>query len=249
VITSILYNDLKLSCIVEQPLSDGPYPAVFLLHGNTGWKEETHLETLSKSLVDKGFVVVRFDSPGSGESEGTWADDYRATNYIEATKVVYDWVIANVEVDTERVGIWGHSMGGMVAVQVVARWPELFFALCGSQPSTGKASQTDSWHKDGGFLMKTQIFGGVWLPAAFYEDRLQYDTAKTVKRLHLPQLYIAGTKDTLVPQKAVENIFANANEPKQLEIFKTDHFYKDNEEKLAQINTATASFFKESLHN
>ncbi len=247
-VTSVLHNDLKLATIIEQPDTEGPNPLVILLHGNTGWKEEEHLDSLAELLVDEGYIVVRFDAPGSGESAGTWADDYRATTYIESVKTVYEWCVTNLDLDTNKVGIWGHSMGGMVAVQVVARWPELFHALCGCQPSTGKAPQTNSWREDGGYMMKTQIFGDVWLPADFFEDRLQYNTAETVKNLRIPQLFIAGTIDSLVPQSAVEEIFLTANEPKQLEVFETDHFYKEDQAMLKKVNAVTVSFFNKYLN-
>lgn len=246
-VASVLHKGLKLACIIEQPDVDGPNPLIIMLHGNTGWKEEEHIASLANNLVEEGFCVVRFDAPGSGESDGTWEDDYRVSNYIDAVKTVYDWVIHDFDIDCKRVGIWGHSLGGMVAVQVVARWPELFHALCGCQPSTGKAPQTNSWREDGGYMMKTQIFGDVWLPADFFEDRLQYSTAETVKNLRIPQLFIAGTKDSLVPQSAVEEIFLTANEPKQLEVFETDHFYKDDQTMLEKVNAVTVSFFRDSL--
>ncbi len=244
---SVRSGGLQLAVEVEQAKGEGKHPAVILLHGNTGWKDEEHITTLSRELVDAGITAIRFDAPGSGESEGSWEHDYRATNYIRSVKDVYDWAVSNLSIDTSKVGLWGHSMGGMVAIQAAARWPACISALCGSQPSTGRSPSSDGWEKQGGLEKKTQIFGTIWLPAAFFKDRLQYDSVKTVASLKMPQLYIAGTKDKYVPLAEAQDIFDHAGGSKQLEVFETDHFYKNDPEMLQRINDVTVSFFREHL--
>jgi pimeloyl-ACP methyl ester carboxylesterase len=132
-------------------------------------------------------------------------------------------------------------------VQVAARWPELFSALCGCQPSTSKAPQSYDWEENGGFEMKTEIFGKIWLPKEFFIDRLQYVTVETVKKLKIPQLYIAGSYDDLAPAQDVKKIFENANEPKQYKEFPTTHFYKEDQDVLQQVNEVTVTFFAKAL--
>lgn len=240
-------TELNLAVLVDYPESDKLLPFVILLHGNTGWKEEKHIEVLSNALAAAGIATIRFDAPGSGESDGSWHKDYRVTTYIEATKEVYDWAVEHLDVDTNKVGIWGHSMGGLVAVQVASRWPELFTALCGCQPSTGKTPQSEGWKEGGGIEMQTEIFGRVWLPKEFFIDRLQYDIKEAVKTLTLPQLYIVGEYDNLVTHESVEKIFVNARDPKSLKVFPVDHFYKNDPVMLQKITDFTVRFFTKNL--
>ena len=116
-----------------------PSPLVLMLHGFTGWKEEEHLATLARALADVGIASVRWDAPGSGESEGTFEDDYRLSSYVASVDSVIDWAGGGFG----NIGIWGHSMGGFVALHSAVAHPETFKGVCGSQPSQGKPRFAD----------------------------------------------------------------------------------------------------------
>ena len=243
---------LQLSAIVEMPNQDASndMPLVILLHGTTGWKDEGHLVAQAKALANAGICSVRFDAPGSGDSGGTWQDDYRLTTYIDAVDDVYDYVVDHYDVNPERVGIWGHSAGGQVAAYVVSRHPDRFNAFCGSQVSPGKISSMftdEGGSEDGSVRIQTEIFGEVTLPKAYFDDRAQYVTANAVKQISIPQLYIAGTNDTIVPASSVKETFDHANQPKEYFEFPTDHMYKNDPENLKAITDTTTAFFKKHL--
>ena len=124
---------LNLAAVYHQPAIPGPHPLVILLHGFTGYKEEEHIVTLADDLAAVGIAALRFDAPGSGESQGTWADDYRLTNYIEAVPDVFSYGKTTLNIDPNRVAIWGHSLGGFVALACATRHPDYYVAVCGSQ--------------------------------------------------------------------------------------------------------------------
>jgi uncharacterized protein len=215
-------------------------------------KKKGIIVDLADKLAEVGIASIRFDALGSGESDGTWEEDYRVSNYISAVSEVYDYVISNLPVDPERVGIWGHSMGGMVAAYVVSENPERFKALCGCQLSLGGVSMNNSddisyWRENGGVHIKTENFGKIWLPADYFLDRENYKTVDALKNVHIPQLYVAGTKDTLASPERVGEIYEVANEPKQFLEFDTDHFYKRDANMLNQISRAIAVFFNKNL--
>lgn len=227
-------------------------PFVILLHGNTGWKDETHLTALAQMLAEQGIASLRFDAPGLGKSQGTWRDDYRVTNYLAAVVDVFGHAARNLPVATDKAGIWGHSMGGLVAIYAAARKPELFKAVCGVEPSSGGVPkafgpEVEKWRERGGAEVETEIFGKVWLPAEFFEDRLQYDTREAVKELRTPLLLIAGTEDRVVESISVKRLFEAANEPKQYLEYPTNHMYKNDAAILKKINQATVSFFRDTL--
>lgn len=227
-------------------------PFVILLHGNTGWRNEEHLVSLAGALAEDGVASVRFDAPGSGESQGTWQDDYRVTNYIAAVEEVFGYVVRNINVDAGRAGIWGHSMGGLVALYAAKQHPELFKAVCGSEPSSGGVPKAfgpgvGKWREQGGAEIETEIFGKVWLPAEFFIDRLQYNSMKAIKDLHRPLLLIAGTEDRVVKSASVKSMFEVANDPKRYLEYPTDHMYKYDTAVLPKINQATVDFFREFL--
>lgn len=244
-------SSLSVAATIDEPSnSQGQLPCVILVHGNTGWKEEEHIATLAGKLAAEGVLAVRFDAPGSGESEGTWEKDYRVTNFIEVVDDVFDFVLKNYKVDERRVGIWGHSMGGLVAVQAAARHPKRFAAFCGCELSSGLMSKAHATFGDtvtGDVKMETENFGIITLPRAYFDDRAQYSTLDTVETLRMPKLFIAGTNDEIVPASDVRSIFDRAHEPKEFAEFPTDHMYKNDPKNLRPINDRTVMFFKTAL--
>ncbi len=128
-------NNLNLSVVVHSPRYQVNSPLVLLLHGFTGHKGEAHIESLAELLAKNGFFAVRFDCSGSGASEGTIENDYRFSNYLSDIGVVLDFVETLPNVDKNRVGIWGHSMGGQLACIFASMRPEIKSLCVISPPS------------------------------------------------------------------------------------------------------------------
>lgn len=242
-------SGLKLAAIYTAPqTNEGKCPIVILLHGNTGWKEEGHLATLAEDLAANGIASLRFDAPGSGESDGTWEKDYRVSNYLNVISEVLDYANKNLPVDSAKIGIWGHSMGGMVAVFAAAQNPKVFQAVCGCQLSSGPmAGNNKSWQSGNGKSIETEIFGTIHLPTEYFTDRAQYKTEEAIKKLKIPLQLIAGTTDDLVSVEQVKRLFRTANEPKQYHEFPMTHFYKRDADLLNEVNGVTVEFFKQYL--
>lgn len=246
-----LSTGLSLAALIDAPTGDGPHPLVILLHGFTGWKEEEHLASLARELAAAGIIALRFDAPGSGDSEGTWEHDYRLTNYIQAVPQVRAWALEHLPVQPDHIGIWGHSMGGFAAIASAARYPNDFQAICGSQPSNGwkmlSERRAAQWRSMGFAEFSSSRFPLIKLPYAFFEDRQQYNALNEVPKFSMPSLFIAGSTDTLVPAEGVKKLFAAAPEPKEYFEYPTDHFYKRDPQILHEINEATVKFFTHTL--
>ncbi|MGV3493747.1 MAG: alpha/beta fold hydrolase [Ramlibacter sp.] len=108
----------------------GSGPTVLMLHGIGGG----HLAFAPQveSLASAGYRAVAWDMPGYGHSAPIEPYTFKGLaqsciHLIEALKV-------------PSVILLGHSMGGMVAQEVVARRPELVnrLVLCGTSPAFGK---------------------------------------------------------------------------------------------------------------
>lgn len=242
---------LNLAALFDEPASPGPHPLVILLHGYTGWKEERHIETLASELALAGIAAIRFDAPGSGGSEGTWAEHYRVTNYLDDVLDVIAFAKANLSIDPARIAIWGHSLGGMVAILAAIRHPELLLAISGSEPASRdkilKPEQEAELRATGQFTHHSKRFGDIHFPQAFYDDRNSFNVVAEVADLKLPLLLISGDNDTNVSPKSIKRLFEAAPEPKQLKEYPTDHFYKKDPEMLKRITTDTVEFFKDNL--
>lgn len=250
-ISTKLGYDLAAIYTKPKTVSD-TYPFVLLLHGFTGRKEEEHISTLADELAKVGIASMRFDAPGSGDSSGSWEDDYRVSNYLGVIRELIDYAIEKLTVDPEKVGIWGHSMGGMTTIIAAGEHLYDFKAVCGSQPSPGNIGRDyrddpKYWEEHDGITINSEYFGSFWLPAAHFIDRFQYNAPEAAKNIHVPLLLLAGDSDDLVPAEHVRVIFEAANEPKQYIEYHTDHFYKRNATVLHQINHDTVAFFVKYL--
>jgi uncharacterized protein len=245
------HGPLTLAGCFDLPKAEGRVPLVILLHGFTGWKEEEHLAGLAQSLAKAGIAALRYDAPGSGESSGTFADDYRLSNYLDSVESAINFVSALNFVDTDRMAIWGHSMGGYVAMASAIRYAGKFQAVCGSQPSSGKGSvpteQEEQWKRTGWASFANLHFRRLDLPYEFYQDRKDHDIFAVIDKLAVPLLLIGGTRDELVPAVDVQKIYAAAPEPKTYEEFNVNHFYKKAPGPLAHINKSTTDFFAQVL--
>ena len=76
-------NGLKLSLIISYPDKNKQYPAILILGGFVGYKEEAHVKELAGALMQNGFAAIRFDCSGFGESDGIFEKDYLMSNYLK----------------------------------------------------------------------------------------------------------------------------------------------------------------------
>jgi 3-oxoadipate enol-lactonase len=125
----------------------GSGPTVVMLHGIGGG----HLAFAPQveTLASSGYRAVAWDMPGYGRSAPI--EPYTFKGLAQSCITLIEALLAGDEQDgsehpssdgAQRRGIilLGHSMGGMVAQEVVARRPELVqrLILCGTSPSFGK---------------------------------------------------------------------------------------------------------------
>jgi hypothetical protein len=74
---------------------------------------------LANSLADAGFLVVRYDKRGVGQSGGR---DESATiqDYADDVRAVVEFLRNRKDADPRRIAVAGHSEGGLVALQAAA---------------------------------------------------------------------------------------------------------------------------------
>jgi 3-oxoadipate enol-lactonase len=116
----------------------GAGPTVLMLHGIGGG----HLSFAPQveTLASSGYRAVAWDMPGYGRSAPI--EPYNFKGLAQSC-------IALIEaLKCGEVVLLGHSMGGMVAQEVMARRPELVskLVLCGTSPSFGKAD--GEWQRE-----------------------------------------------------------------------------------------------------
>jgi 2,6-dihydroxypseudooxynicotine hydrolase len=90
-------------------------PVVIMTMGLDSTKEE--LLTFEKNFLDRGMAILAFDGPGQGEAEYELPIRY---DYENVVGPVIDWLSGRDDVDSQRIGLWGISLGGYYAPRTVA---------------------------------------------------------------------------------------------------------------------------------
>ncbi|MFT4253758.1 MAG: alpha/beta fold hydrolase [Caulobacter sp.] len=128
-------SGLKLAGTLTLPQGEGPFPAAVLITGSGAQdRDETIYEhkpflVLADALTRRGVAVLRVDDRGVGGSE---AGDLRtATSADFATDVAAGvaFLRARKDIDAGRVGLIGHSEGGVIAPMVAAEDPKIAFLV------------------------------------------------------------------------------------------------------------------------
>ncbi len=116
------------------PAGQGPFPAAVLVHGsgpNTRNEElfgHQIFTVIADHLCSRGIAVLRYDKRGVGASKGTFKT---ATTYdfSDDAQAAVDFLRKHSAIDAKRVGLIGHSEGGLIAPIVASRDPQLGFVI------------------------------------------------------------------------------------------------------------------------
>lgn len=124
---SFVSDGLKIAGIVTGPdgLKPGERrPSVVIMHGFGGHKNGPQQRWSSKQLADWGYVCMRFDFRGCGESEGA-KGLVRPDIQIADAKNAVDYMLTRADVDSERIAYVGTSYGASVAICAAAADPRI----------------------------------------------------------------------------------------------------------------------------
>lgn len=126
----IRHNEEELTANIHYPSSSvkregrckDRVPLVVICHGFVGSRigvDRLFVKT-SRELAEEGYMVVRFDYVGCGESTGDYGQE-GLESMIDQTRTVLDYALSCADVDPTRVTLIGHSLGGAVAILVAGR--------------------------------------------------------------------------------------------------------------------------------
>ena len=103
-----------------------PLPALILIGGSGPTDRDETVAgipvfgQLARDLVNAGFIVVRYDKRGVGQSGGR-AESVTIADYAEDARSVLLWLEKRKDVDKKRIGLVGHSEGAAVAMLAAGR--------------------------------------------------------------------------------------------------------------------------------
>jgi len=129
-------DDLNIHGFVNIPVGEGPFPVVIALHGYIPASEYETLDYSTRyadSIARKGYIVLHPNMRNFPPSDNaTRRGDYNSgfttdvmnlLAYVRQEAGNQDSIFEHA--DLSRIGIWGHSLGGSVALRVNALVPEI----------------------------------------------------------------------------------------------------------------------------
>lgn len=207
---------------------------VIVCHGHTGNKDRPVPKAICNTLQKAGWNAYRFDFSGNEDSEGKFEDSTFSKCARDLSSVIDHFYRKGYS----PIGTIGHSMGATVCVMEASKDKRVSFVI----PIAAPVHLVESFR---GYLaaMKTrkvkikgrteiQIFKEPtkeWLTVSreFFKDLRSLRLLKDVRKIHVPILFIHGTKDESVPVSESEELFAEANAPKELVLIHgADHCFE-----------------------
>lgn len=148
-------DGLTLSGVLHLPDGIEPgerRPAFLVLHGFGGNKTSDNCVRPCAMLTEMGYVTLRFDMRGCGESDGEFGRII-CLEQVEDTKAAHGWLAARPEVDPERIGAIGSSFGAAVAVYTAGVYDKIAAVISsggwgdGARKFRGQHPTPEAWKK------------------------------------------------------------------------------------------------------
>jgi uncharacterized protein len=127
-------DEVTLVGTLTLPLQSGMHPAVVLVTGSGPQGRDELIGyhrpflVLADYLTRRGIAVLRYDDRGVGESIGPY-DSATTADFADDAMAGVTYLRSRLDIDPDRVGIVGHSEGGMIAPMVAAGSPEVDFIV------------------------------------------------------------------------------------------------------------------------
>lgn len=246
---NFLVNNQKIFGMLHLPESNRRVPGVAFCHGFTGNRIEVHrlFVKMARQLAANGIAALRFDFRGSGESEGDF-EQITISDEITDALAALDFLRRQSEIESERIGIIGLSLGGCVAACAAARDGRVkALALWAAVADPNILKPGDSTLL--GLLAKEGWIdvGGWRVSRNFYEDARTIHPLQEVSKYNGSVLIIHGSRDSVVPVEHAYWYYNAFQGPKELYILpEADHTFNKVtwEEEVLRI---TLSWFKNNL--
>ena len=184
------------------PAERADAPAVLYFHGSR-WNLTGQLSRI-RELHAFGFAVLAVDYRGFGKSDG---DDPSERSVYEDARAAWREFVRRVP-DPQRRILYGHSLGGAVAVDLAA-W--LDRNAGGEEPARGLVVESS-------FTTLADVAKALsyeWLPVEWFLSQ-KFDSLGKIADVRMPVLFVHGAADRFIPARFSQALYDAARARKRL---------------------------------
>ena len=227
---AIPYESRELYGILRRPHGPQRAAVVIMCVGLDSTKEE--LDVYENIFLERGMATLAFDGPGQGEAEY----DMPIRGDFEApVQAVIDYIKSRDDLDPDRIGIMGVSLGGYYSARAAAFDKRIAACLSFSGPY--------SWVEifDGRNELSREAFRVRSHSKTMEEAREKAQTLTlegAAMNISCPIYVVAGELDRLTPPSNAERIVAEVSGPKVLQIVKGGNHVVNNRRYMYQTQAA-----------
>ena len=203
----------------------GRAPVLLQLNGLDSTKEMKYRVGLPQWLAQRGVSSLVLDQPGTGEALRLHGLTARFDAEHWARPVV-DWLQAREDIDPQRIGCEGVSLGGYYCPRAVAFEPRFACGVVWGANHDWRDVQKRRLEKEGSFPVPHYWEHVRWVWGArdmddFMRIAEQVHLDGVVEKIRVPFLVTHGQKDSQIPLKWAERTYAQlVNSPKrELKVF------------------------------
>ncbi len=134
----IIYNNadksLQYGATITIPEGTGPFPAAIMITGSGAQNRDEEImghrsfAVIADYLTRKGFIILRVDDRGMGKSTGKFSEA-TSKDFEDDVSNSVDYLLSRPEVDKTKLGLIGHSEGGMIAPMVATKRKDINFIV------------------------------------------------------------------------------------------------------------------------
>lgn len=224
-VVSYLSEGLKIYALLTIPRGEKPATGWPIIVFNHGYIPPAQYRTTERyvAYVDgfarNGYIVIRPDYRGHGDSEGEPANAYDTPAYTIDVLNAMASAQRSPEADPNRVGMWGHSMGGTITLRAMVVRDDIKAGVIWAGVVADYPDLMERWQR----RFMTSATGGVGTPmpgrrwgAILYtygtpEDNPVFwasiDPWAYLTELSGPLQLHHGTSDTSVPVEYSEDLY------------------------------------------
>lgn len=186
-------------------------------------------------------------------------EDISVSYELEVLDKALEFLKSQKEVNPEKIGLIGHSLGGMIAAWYTANHPEIkslvtlaavydFLLMWNHYFGAEIANEM----KEKGFAMiySNRLNRKLKMKVGFYEDAQKYIMDEAVERIACPFLVIAATADEAVTLNHAQHYFDKSlSEKKDLKIIRGANHTFSNPEHLEEVSNSVSAWFEKTLND